>query len=365
MHVALDASNLARKSPTGVAIYGIQLINHLAALDRENRYTLCYRLSRWKDRSCFYQVDRPNFQTKIIQEPLNFLFTRKIDLFHGLDARMYGSRRVKNVVTIHDIPQHSNPYSGTRHPEKKIRRYEAIMARADRIIAVSEYTKADILKFYSIPDEKIDVVPLGVEARFRPREGPEVQAAVLRYGIPLPYLLHVGRIERKKNLCRTLEAYARIKKRMSRPVRFVLAGTPGPGAEEVYQAIERFHLGRDVHLAGYVRQEDLPALYSGATAFLFPSLYEGFGMPILEAMACGAPVLTSSVTSLPEVAGDSALLVDPFDVESIAAGMLRLLEEPELREEYIRKGYERAKAFTWEETARRTLAVYRKALVDG
>jgi len=365
MHIALDASNLARKAPTGVAVYGIHLIRQIASLDKENQYTLCYRLSRWKDRRFFFEVDQPNFRTKIIQEPLSFFFMRKMDLFHGLDARMVDSRRVKKVVTIHDIPQHSNQYSGTRNPEKKIRGYREIMAGADRIIADSEYTKADILRFYSISEEKVDVVHLGVEEQLRPKEPTEIQAVLERYGIRSPYLLHVGRVETKKNLSRSLEAFARIKKSLSNPIQIVLAGTPGPGGEEVFQAIERLDLKGDVCLVGYARQEDLPALYAGAMIFLFPSLYEGFGMPILEAMACGTPVLTSNVTSLPEVAGDAAVQVDPYDVESIAEGILRLLATPSLREQCIRKGFERVKEFTWEKTARETLAVYRKTLGDA
>jgi len=365
MNIAFDASNLAQKAPTGVAVYGTHLIRQIASLDKENQYTLCYRLSRWKDRRFFFKVNQANFRTKIIQEPLHFFFTRKIDLFHGLDARMYGSKRVKNVVTIHDIPQHSNQYSGTRHPEKKIRRYEHIMARADRIIAVSDYTKKDILRFHAVPEERIDVVHQGVEDHVRARGEEEIRARLLRYGIRAPYLLHVGRIEKKKNLCRTLEAFAGIKKRLTDPIEIVLAGTLGPEGEEVFEAIERLNLSEEVHLAGYVLQEDLPALYSGATIFLFPSLYEGFGMPILEAMACGTPVLTSNVTSLPEVAGDAAVQVDPLDVESIANGILRLVEDPTLRKLYVQKGLERVKEFTWEKTARETLAVYRKTLETG
>jgi glycosyltransferase involved in cell wall biosynthesis len=188
---------------------------------------------------------------------------------------------------------------------------------------------------------------------------------MLRYGIRAPYLLHVGRIERKKNLCRTLEAFARVRTQHARRIRVVLAGTPGPGGEEVFEAIERLGLSEAVRLTGYVRQEDLPALYAGAMVFLFPSLYEGYGMPVLEAMACGTPVLTSNVTSLPEVAGDAALQVDPLDIESIAQGILKLVEDPQRRDEYIRKGLGRVKAFTWERTARETLAVYRKTLGGG
>ena len=155
-----------------------------------------------------------------------------------------------------------------------------------------------------------------------------------------------------------------MRKQLASRARLVLAGTPGAGGEEVFEAIQRLGVSEAVRLTGYVRQEDLPALYAGATIFLFPSLYEGYGMPILEAMACGTPVLTSNVTSLPEVAGDAAVLVDPLDVESICQGILQLMEEPQLRDQYIRKGLERVKEFTWERTARETLAVYKKTLAD-
>jgi glycosyltransferase involved in cell wall biosynthesis len=239
------------------------------------------------------------------------------------------------------------------------------MAGADRIITDSTYIKKDILRFYSISEEKIDVVPLGVEERLRPMRPTETEAVRGRYGIGFPYLLHVGRVEKKKNLSRTLQAFAQIKRGLAKPVKVVLVGTPGPGAEEVFRIIRDLDLEEDVHSVGYASQKDLPALYAGATLFLFPSLYEGFGMPVLEAMACGTPVLTSNVASLPEVAGDAAVQVDPYDVGSIADGILRLVEDPALREVCIRKGLERAKGFTWERTARATLAVYRKALAGG
>ncbi len=365
MIIALDASNLACEQPTGVAVYGRQLVRHLAVLDRENRYVLCYRLSRWRDRRFFLRIDEPNFQIKIIQEPFHPFFMRRIDLFHGLDARMVGQGRAKRVVTIHDISQYSQRFSGPRHSRKMIRRYRRSIEGADRIIVTSRFTREEILRFFRIPEEKISVVPLGVDARMRPRSAEEIEPVLRRYGIRAPYLLHVGRIEARKNVRRTLEAFARVRGRLARPVEVVLAGGRGHGGEEVPQAIERLGIRESIRPIGFVSREDLPFLYAGAELLLFASLYEGFGLPVLEAMACGTPVLTSNVTSLPEVAGDAALQVDPRDVEAIAEGLVRLLEDPLLREGYVSRGLERAARFGWDRTARETLAVYREVAGEG
>lgn len=362
MNIAIDASNLARPHRSGVATYGINLINHVASLDKENEYYLCYRLSRLKCRRFFYRVDEPNFRVKIFQEPFSFMFVKRIDLYHGLDARLCEYRKPKRVVTIHDILQYSSELPSTRHPKKKIRRYKEVMTSADRIIANSHFTKASILEHFSVPEDKIDVVYHGVEGRFEPKGPEEIQIVLKRYGISRPYLFYVGNIEIRKNLSRILEAFARISKDLSIPLQMVLAGVPGQGAKEVFQTIERLHLEGRVRLLGYVPLEDLSFLYSGAEMFLFPSFYEGFGLPLLEAMACGTAVITSNVTSLPEIAGDAALCVDPYDVDSIAAAIIQFLELPRLRYEYVQRGFQRIKKFTWESTARKTLAVYEKTL---
>jgi len=365
MRIAIDTTNLARSEPTGVAAYGTHLIRQIAALDRENRYLLCNRLSRWADRRHFLRVDQPNFRVRLFQEPFPPWFRKRVDLFHGLDARLVSWRGVKKVVTVHDTLQVSNEFGVTRHPEKKRRRYRDLMARADRIIADSEHTKRDILRLFPVAADKIDVVYLGVEERFRPGDPQETKRALERYGIPTPYLFYVGSIETRKNLVRTLEAFARIRHLPeAASVRVVLAGRKGPGGEEVFRAVERLGLRDRVLPVGYVHARDLPLLYSGAEIFLFPSLYEGFGLPVLEAMACGTPVITSRTTSLPEVAGDAALLVDPQDTGEIARAIQDLLRDRGLHAEHARRGPPRAALFPWRQTAAGTLAVYRKTLQD-
>jgi glycosyltransferase involved in cell wall biosynthesis len=366
MNIAIETSNLARREPTGVAAYGTNLIRQIARLDKQNQYYLCYRFSRLKYRRHFFRVDQPNFHLKIFQEPFPPRFLKHVDLYHGLDARLCGWKRVKKVVTIHDTLQVTNEFGVTRHPEKKARRYRALMSSADRIIADSEHTKQDILQHFPVSAEKIDVVHLGVEDRYRPQAPEETKRVLVKYGIRFPYLFYVGCIETRKNLIRMLEAFSRIRTLPEvSGVRVVLAGKQGSGGEEVFRAVDKLHLQEHVHPVGYVDREDLPCLYSGATIFLFPSLYEGFGLPVLEAMACGCPVVCSRTTSLPEVAGDAALLVDPEDTERIAEAMRGLLSDAALRQEYARRGPARAALFPWERTARNTLEVYRKTLQDG
>lgn len=198
---------------------------------------------------------------------------------------------------------------------------------------------------------------MGVPEEFRPC-GPQEQAAVRsRYGLDKDFLLFVGAITRRKNIRRLLAAFREVSK--ARDVVLILAGRPGYGAAEELAPIGELGLKDRVRLLGYVAEADLPALYSSAKLFLFPSLYEGFGIPVLEAMACGTPVVTSDCSSLPEVAGGAALLVDPSDIHAIAEAALRLLDDEPLRQDLAARGIERAKQFSWMRTARETLEIYK------
>lgn len=362
MNIAIEASNLARPDKTGVAVYGTNLISHLAERDRENRYYLCYRLSRIRKKRFFFRTVNPNFRVKIIQEPFNRLFMKRMDLYHGLDARVYESGGMKKVVTVHDVLHYTDVFPVEPYPAGKIEKYRKMLSAADAIIAVSHHTRKDLVQQLSVAQEKIEVVYHGVEERFRARNPQETRAVLDRYGIGSSYLLYVGCIEARKNLSRLLEAFARVRKGGYPSFELVMAGNPGEGADTVFQTVGKLGLEECVRIVGYVQQEDLPFLYTGAEIFLFPSLYEGFGMPVLEAMACGTPVVASSVTSIPEVAGEAALLVDPHSVESISSAIQSLLGDPSLRKAYAHKGIVRAGEFTWEKAAKQTLEVYRKVL---
>jgi glycosyltransferase involved in cell wall biosynthesis len=235
-----------------------------------------------------------------------------------------------------------------------------LVRRLTHVIAVSESTKRDLVTFARVPGERVTVIPHGVDLdRYFPRDPEAVRARVgSRYGLIPPYLLYISRLEHPgKNHVRLIHAFERLKATAGIPHQLVLAGSDWTRAEYVHRAAEASPYRRDIRFTGYAPSEDLPDLYGGADLFVFPSLYEGFGMPLLEAMACAAPVACSNVSSLPEVVGEAGALFDPHDEEAMAATIKEVLLNPGLRRHYVEKGLERVKHFTWRTTAARTLEV--------
>jgi glycosyltransferase involved in cell wall biosynthesis len=358
MRIAIDVSAADKAERTGIGKYVRSLVECLAAIDGENTYFLCHRLSRLRRWKHFLRTPKPNFRGKLLQEPFHPFFLRRLDVFHGPDARLPRFTTAKTVVTIHDVASLvSDEYADAKFRRMKIDRYRDLLDRASCIITNSESTRRDMVRLLDAPPEKVRTVPMGVPEEFRPC-GPQEQAAVRsRYGLDKDFLLFVGAITRRKNIRRLLAAFREVSK--ARDVVLILAGRPGYGAAEELAPIGELGLKDRVRLLGYVAEADLPALYSSAKLFLFPSLYEGFGIPVLEAMACGTPVVTSDCSSLPEVAGGAALLVDPSDIHAIAEAALRLLDDEPLRQDLAARGIERAKQFSWMRTARETLEIYK------
>jgi glycosyltransferase involved in cell wall biosynthesis len=250
--------------------------------------------------------------------------------------------------------------------EKWIYRYwlPHILPKVEAVITISEQSRRDITKYLPVEPEKVTVTKLAASRNFLVMPDDEVIPVLKRHQISYPYILYVGSIEPRKNLLRLLEAYRQLRL-WSTKWRLVIIGARNYWkSSPVMDHVAEFGLEQCVRFTGYVPDEDLPALYNGADLFVFPSLYEGFGLPVLEAMACGTPVVTSNSSSLPEVAGDAALLVDPYDVEAIAAAMVRVLADPDLAEALRQKGLRRAGEFTWERTARETIAVYEQVLAN-
>jgi len=286
----------------------------------------------------------------------------QLDLYHGPNFKMRTLGQFGGVVTIHDLwldrhPEFSHKLFGQRASFRRTRR---TALSANRVITVSKYSAQDIELLYGVPRERINVIYNGVSEEFRPiddRDG----LAVLReqYGIPTQrYLLFVGGADPRKNHQTLLRAYTRFCEVFPDHC-LVLVGDVTHRFGDMRQTARTFGVEQRTICTGRLAARDMRALYAYADAFIFPSLYEGFGMPVLEAMACGTPVITSMTTSLPEVAGDAALLVKPDDVEGLADAIIAVLESPELRSSLQAKGLERVKLFTWERAARETLAIYR------
>jgi len=268
------------------------------------------------------------------------------------------------VVTIHDISFRFFPEAFSPRDLVILSLLVPLSARrAKLVIAVSESTKADLIQQYAIPAEKIVVTPEAASEIFRPVSDPAlVQSTLRRYHIEGPYLLGVGNLQPRKNLKRLIAAYAQLRRETAWPHRLVLVGQKAWRNQTILEVIERAGLHRQVILTGYVTDEELPVLYSAADLFIYPSLYEGFGLPVLEAMACGTPVICANTSSLPEVAGEAAMLVDPLKVEELTQAMRLLLGDPARREALRQQGLARSRAFSWLETARLTRAAYDQAL---
>lgn len=265
-----------------------------------------------------------------------------------------------SVVGIHDLipmiyPQHL-PHRWTAW----IFRAAASLAvrRASHVITLSESTKADLVRLSGTSPENITVTYLAADERFRPLERKECNSVLHRYGLPRKFILYLGINKPHKNLVFLLQVFSQVETE----VKLVLAGKEDPRYPQARQEAERLNLGERVVFLGEVADNDLPMLYNGAELFVFPSLYEGFGLPVLEAMACGTPVICSSTSSLPEIVGDAPLTLDPLDRDAWVAALAELLEKAALRAEMRTKGLRRAQTFSWEDTARRTWLVYQRIL---
>jgi len=335
LNIALDATYSLGRHLTGVGVYSRQLLFGLARAHPDTRFAFQYRPHRFL--RSFQDTLPPNAHRGLLIASR----VSSCDLFHGLNQRVDSGRYRRTVCTFHDLFVLTGDYSTPEFREKFAEQARVAAQRSDLIITVSAFTADQVHSLLGVERERIRVVHHGV----RP---PPALAPVEREKM----ILFTGAIQRRKNVLRLIEAFERV---APPDWSLVLAGSAGFGAEEIAQRAQGQHR---ITSTGYVSDVELESLYCRATAFAFPSLDEGFGMPVLDAMARGLPVLTSNRSALPEVAGDAALLVDPLEVESIAAGLRKLIEEPALRTELSRQGMERAKQFSWEKAVQETWQVY-------
>lgn len=366
MHIGIDASRIAISERTGTERYSFEVIGALARLDRRNVYTLYCN-----GRPAVLPRVGPNFTLRSMPFPRLWTHIRlSLELARAAPDALFVPSHVvplwhppHSVVTIHDLGYLAFPQAHTARRRLELHLTTLWSARmARRVIAISQATKDDLVRHYQVPAEKISVVHHGLSPQFRPITDQSAITAVReRYGIGEHYFLYVGTVQPRKNLARLIDAFAQVLQELQSPssrlLQLVIAGKPGWLTGSIERRALEAGVGERVRFTGYVDDADLPALLSGALAFVFPSLYEGFGMPVLEAMACGAPVLTSATSSLPEVAGDAALLVDPHDTRAIAVALARLADDAALREALRWRGLARAARFTWDRCAEATLRV--------
>ena len=365
LRIGVDASRVATGQRTGTEQYSVQLLNALTEIDRLNDYTLYFNGVPKA------LLDYPmNYRSRSIPFPRLWTHARlSLEMLTAPPDLLFVPAHVvplvhpRTVVTIHDLGYRSFPAA---HPPLA-RRYLELSTRwsagvARRIIVPSEATARDLHAAYGTPRTRIAIIPHGYGSRFRPLPEAEVAAGLARLGVAPPYILALGTLQPRKNLARVLAAFERLVAR-GLPHRLVLVGRRGWLADPIFAALGSPGSparGR-VHVTGYLADDDLPIVYNGAAALAFPSLYEGFGLPALEALACGLPTLTSATSSLPEVVGDAALTVDPLDTDAITDGLWQLLTDAGLRAELRARGLERARGFSWARAAAATLATLEEA----
>jgi glycosyltransferase involved in cell wall biosynthesis len=370
MHIAIDAHSVGSQL-AGNESYITNLIEALADIDSVNHYTLYVTrpesTKRFGNRWPNFQLRTTLPHTPLVRVPLTLsaeLRRRPVDLLHvQFTAPPFCPCPV--VASIHDLSFEHLPETFKHRSRMQLRlTVRRTARRAARILALSEHGRNDIIDTYDIEPARVSVTPLAAARHFAPvTDAIELTRVRENYGIQKDYILCVGSIQPRKNLPRLIAAYASL--RRLRPEaklpQLVLVGKNAWLYHETLRAAAEHDVTDDIRFTGYVPEADLPSLYSGACCFVYPSYFEGFGLPVLEAMQCGTPVIAGNRTSLPEVVGDAGLLVDPFDENELALAIARVIKDSDLAAELRVKGLERAKQFSWHETARLTLKAYEQA----
>jgi glycosyltransferase involved in cell wall biosynthesis len=374
MHIAVNAHLLAHTRTfrrAGVSHYIEQLLKHLALVDHSNQYSLYTTHGvdaaslglppRFRVRSSIFPTINPRVRIPWEQGLAPLLLRQHgADLFHGtLNVAPFGCP-VPRIITIHDLAFIRFPQTFRSYNRTYLDLATRVSARQSAyILAVSEHTKREVVGLLGIPPERVIVTYDAARAHFRPPDPAALEAFRTRHSLPEQFVLYVGTLEPRKNLLTLLEAYSQVARQSQVPL--LIGGGKGWMFAPIFKRVEALQLREQVHFVGYLEEEELPLWYAAATLFVFPSLYEGFGMPPLEAMSCGTPVVTSNSSSLPEVVGQAGVMVSPTDDSALAEAILRLLQDATLRDELRERGFAQARAFSWRTTAERTLAVYERA----
>jgi glycosyltransferase involved in cell wall biosynthesis len=365
MRIGIDA-RLVYYSQAGIAQYTLRLIQGLAEIDQENEFFI---LQSRKDQHII--VDQPNFRRVSLWTPSHHRLEQtalRVEISH-LDLGVLHSpdfippfqRNCKSIITIHDLAFLLYPHFLTKESARYYGQIDQAVKRTDHIIAVSESTRQDTIRLLGAPEHKITVIYESANPIYRPVNDQEaLKWTKSKYHITNDFILFVSTIEPRKNLPTLLKAYRQLLDSYKANVKLVIVGRRGWLSEEVLTLVDKLKLTSNVLFLGRVPVEDLLHLYNAAQLLVQPSFYEGFGLPPLEAMACGTPVVVSNVSSLPEVVGDAGLLVDPEDVSELTVAIWRILTDEALRADLIVKGRKRAQRFSWEKTAQQTLELYQR-----
>lgn len=367
MKIAIDARSSTLHHGTGIGTYTNNLISETLSIDSKDEFTLfCsgkFNKTFIKNNSnIIYSSGKHGSFYEKCYIP-NQLTGKFIDLYHipqngiGFDF----DTKIPTVVTIHDLIPYIMPETvGKGYLERFLRDMPNIISNSAGILTVSEYSKRDILKFFSsYPEEKIFVTPLAANTNFKPLDKNVCRAYVEdNFDVTDPYILYIGGFSSRKNVLGLINSFSSIYKDLNKPYKLLLVGSIKDEGEKLLNFVKDKNLQDKIIFCGYLDDEFLPILYSGCDAFVYPSLYEGFGLPPLEAMSCKAPVITSNLTSIPEVTGDNAILINPYKDDDLKNALVRVLNDENLKVTLGEEGYSRSLKFTWRNTAENTLKAY-------
>lgn len=396
MKIGIDCRSILnpeRGEAGGVGHYVYQLIRHLLQIDQKNKYVLFFdhrtkqkKLQKFKQANVKISFFPFFLYSKfIIPSVSHHLFSaviekEKLDILHFPNSSQHPDKfNSKKILTIHDLSllRLSN-FFPTDQVKNGKRELEENVLLSDKIIAVSESTKKDLIDMFNVSSEKIKVIYHGLDKRFFKKTTPsEIDDVKKKYKIEKDYLLFLSPLEERKNIYRLIQAFNKVKKEIkdksdkfnkvlikNKDIQLVLTGKIKSASQKIKEEVKKSPYKNDIILTGYADPDDLNALFDGAKVFVFPSLYEGFGLPLIEAMSSKAPIITSNLSSMPEIVGKgNAIFVNPYRVEEIFRAFVDLLSNPDLREKLIKRASERVKIFTWEKTAHETLLAYQE-LVD-
>lgn len=373
MKIAIDARGANLYNGTGIGTYTNNLVTNMIDISPSDNFmlfcsgTLNENFNKSNTEIIFSSGRHGSFYEKYYFP--NKIKNSKIDLYHipqnGIG--MNYDADIPTVVTIHDLIPYIMPETvGRGYLERFLRDMPNIIYNSAGILTVSEYSKKDILKFFSFyPEEKIYVTPLAANSKFKPLDKVQCQNYVNKtYNINTPYILYIGGFSSRKNTLGLINAFKNCYKSLDEPYTLLLGGSLKDEGEKLFNYVKDNNLSDRIVFCGYLDEDILPVLYSGCEAFVYPSLYEGFGLPPLEAMSCRAPVITSDLTSIPEVTRDSSILINPYDENDLENALIKLLNNKLLREELSEKGYKNSLNFTWKRTAEKTLSAY-KSIIDS
>lgn len=365
MKIGIDIRSTVKRK-TGIGYYTLNLINSLAAADKKNQYFLYSKISFLNRKKISPLLPGENFEHLTNRLKLSSRWVlRDLDVFHTSSFDLFKPRGVKLVLVVHDVIHRVYPsghaYQTVERVEKDLLR---ILPQADRIVVPSLATKNDLLKFYGIEENKLRVIYPGVnkEEAFSENNRHQNKPVLAKYNITRPFILYVGTLEPRKNVEGLITAYRDLRSNHDFKCQLVIVGMKGWLYEKIFDLVREWKLDRDIIFTDYIGRQDLRIFYQEAEVFVYPSFYEGAGLPVLEAFTFGVPVITSNVSAVAEIAADAAVLINPYKPREIAEAISNIVCNTELKDKLKEKGINRAKEFCWDTAARKTINVFRECV---